>query len=1165
MLRLLIGRSGSGKSHWIADRLEALTAAGQEKLFLLVPEQSSFENERALLQRLGTRRAAGVQVLSFTRLADTVFREVGGLCGAAPDEGTQALRMSQALERAAAVAADCGEPLLGVSPRQITDAAYVQQLVALREELRQCAVPVEELEKLSQALTAAGANSLPQRTRDLYRIFAAYDGSSIGDGADALTRLADKLPDSRLPDGATVLVDGFKGFTAQELRVLERLLPRVAELTIALGSDTPGRCLHSHTDTAREYTLFSPVTDTVQQLCRLAEPHGLTWQIELLTENRRSTGALAALEAGLYAPSPAVYDRPAEAVTVTPCTDTYEACAYVARSIRRLLRQEGYRCREITVVARNLTEYQGLLEDALAQEEIPCFTDARQELLCEPLVVYVRSALRLAVGGWRTEELLRLLKTDLTPLSPVETARLENYVYLWGIEGDDWTSPFTENPAGLTAGVTAQTGRELSLLNTWREGLIAPLTTLRQALRGTLNGRQFAMALYRYLTADEALPERIARQTARLEELAEPLLAAHAARLWDELIGILDRFADVLGDQPMPAARLEELFGMLVQMIDMGQIPQGLDAVTIGSADRIRYTNPRAVFILGANEGVFPAYPEEGGLLSEDDRRLWEQQGVCLSGDTLSRCIEERYYAYAAVAAPSERLTVTYLTGGDAAPSPLVEQIRRILPAHTRGMAAAPDGSDIESAEEAFQRLAETAACPNTLHAGLQAVLAGQPAFAGRLAAVQRSAGQAPFRLEQPGITAELFGSDMCLSASQTEKFYDCHFAYFCRYGLHIQPRRPARVDAAAFGTVVHYVMETLLPVYVGCGGEGGLIARLKDDDEAMAGRNEAEKAAAENALQAELMTRLRGDVHRVVTAFVEEQMGGSERRSGRFLYQLQLTERAACNMLWHTIMELRQSLFTPRDYELSILPDPDSGRDGVLSVRLPYSGGQLRLTGKVDRVDLYIRFDGQAFVRVVDYKTGSKTFDLSELTAGLNTQMLLYLFIICDNSRRYLEGSGQLHPAGVLYHPLSDTVVERSTPDARQARLRSMCMSGLVLDDPAVIHAMEEHAESVFIPAKLDKAGAPKGNVITPRQFALLRGVVEQLLRNMAEQLAAGDIAALPLINENHDPCRYCDYRVVCCREDEDPARPLCSRSMATVLEELEAAEDAQEVTENG
>ena len=1152
MLQLLIGRSGSGKTHHILNRLDVLAAAGQTPLIWLVPEQHSFESERALLQRLGPVKAARVQVLSFSRLADMVFREVGGLAEETLDEGTRALLMSRALEQVAAVAADADTPMRGLRPRMATDSAYVEQLLQLWQELRQCAVSTADWERAAAALAEEeGAEALfPAKLEDIHRVFAAYEGLASATGADELdrlTRLAERMGDSRLPMDAAVFVDGFKGFTVQEMAVLEGFMPRCREMTVALGSDTPG-ARWPGTDRAacrREFTLFSPVTDTVEHLRRVADKYGLQWEMTLLEENRRTEdGALRALEAGLYAPLPTVYEGDASAVTVTPCADVYEECRYVTRCIRRLLREEGYRCRDITVVARNPADYAGILDEMLTREGIPCYMDGRQDLLCEPLVVYLRCALQSAVEGWRTENILRLLKTDLWPLSPVQIAELENYVYMWRIEGSRWEQEWTENPSGLDGEMHTPDRLLLERLNGYRRALTESLSALRRDLRGGVTGRQFAAAVYRWLEGQKDLPRRMARQSAVLEELAQPVLADHAARLWDEIIRILDRFALALGDRRLPAARMADLFTMLCRFIDLGSIPQGLDAVTVGGADRIRYREPRAVFVLGANEGVFPAYPAGDGLLTEEERRRLKDRGLTLAEDVLTQCVEERYYVYTAVAAPRERLTVTYPTAAESGPSPLVAAIGTILPRHTRGIAERADGTDLESGAEMFSRLARGYAESTALTDTLRAVAAADPAYAPRLAAVERAAVGGTHRIEDADKARGLFGSDMVLSASQANQFYQCRFMYFCNYGLRVRPRRVAQLDRGVFGTLVHYAMEVLVPTYT---APDGLIARLRDERTAP-------------AAEAELMSTLRADVHRVMGEYIDARMGGTAEKDGRFLYQVNLAERSACNMLWHTLKEFQQSRFDAVDFELDIHPAEDADTDGILSVRLPITDGSVQVRGKVDRVDLYVRADGTAYVRVVDYKTGSTRFDLCELTAGLGMQMLLYLFILCDNSRRYLEDTGELRPGGVLYHPLSDLVVERGQSDAD--RLRRMRMSGLVLDDPAVVLAMEAQGDSHFIPAKLNKEGKPTGNVVTLTQFRLLRGVVEDLLMQMGERLLQGDIAALPLKKGEKIPCQFCDYRAVCGRDPEDPVTELEKKPMSAVLEDLEAQE---EVTARG
>jgi ATP-dependent helicase/nuclease subunit B len=240
--------------------------------------------------------------------------------------------------------------------------------------------------------------------------------------------------------------------------------------------------------------------------------------------------------------------------------------------------------------------------------------------------------------------------------------------------------------------------------------------------------------------------------------------------------------------------------------------------------------------------------------------------------------------------------------------------------------------------------------------------------------------------------------------------------------------------------------------------------------------------------------------------------------------------------------------------FELPINP---WGEDSVRSEEIAVSDTQtIAFNGVVDRVDIY-RQGQKTYFRVVDYKTGSKDFVLGELPYGLNTQMLLYLYVICDNSRRWLKDGDRLHPAGVLYHPVTDLTVAEGTKDMQKARLKLMRMDGIVLDDASVVLAMEQEPDKVFIPAALAADGTPGGSVVSERQFALLRGVIEQLLTNMASTLLTGDIAALPLKNNKHDACQYCDYRAVCARDADAPVRPLEPLVDKALLEALDKEVD--------
>ena len=256
---------------------------------------------------------------------------------------------------------------------------------------------------------------------------------------------------------------------------------------------------------------------------------------------------------------------------------------------------------------------------------------------------------------------------------------------------------------------------------------------------------------------------------------------------------------------------------------------------------------------------------------------------------------------------------------------------------------------------------------------------------------------------------------------------------------------------------------------------------------------------------------------------------------------------------MWQVVQELRQSRFVPVDYELKIgRADENEPHIDPITLTLP-DGSAVRIQGAVDRVDI-CEMDGTSYVRVIDYKTGTKQFRLSDVVAGINMQMLIYLFSICQNGGvRY----GNVTPAGVLYLPatLPYLKCERDADEekAEADQIKQMKMNGLLLDDPAVLTAMEEDLGGLFIPAKLTAKGGwdSHSTVASLEQFGLIQKKIENILLKMVQTLHSGDIAAVPTVSDGA-ACDYCAYRAVCGRETDDPVREILNTDNAAVLADL-------------
>ncbi len=1105
MLQLITGRSGFGKTTRLYRLLREAAENTAAPLYLIVPEQASFENERRLLTEFGPVLSQRVQVLSFTRMAQTVFREVGGLCGKRMDNTLSLLLMNQALHSVA--------DSLSVYRCHVDNPDYLRSVLDFLTECKQCTVTPQQLEETAATLPVGILRSKLQETALIFGAYEALAASAaLIDPQDDLTVLADRLPSCTLFDGAQVYLDSFKGFTEQELRVLDRLLPRVASLTVALCTDTVSVGRDS-------LGRFSSVARTASALRDMAARHRVPVASPIsLTENLRTDDpALRALEAGCYAPAAPSYDGPADSVCITPFADRAAECRYAARTIRRLLRENGGYCRDFTVVARNSSDYEELLASALRREGLPYTVDLRESVLTQPLITLLESALA-AIERWDSADILRLVKTGLVGFSAASASLLENYAFVWNIRGKAWRSPFTAHPDGLDARPSDKADRQLAYLNILRHRLAEPLSRLQSRLSGNRTGREFAAALWSFLQ-ELRVPRMVRLQVARLKAAGEQHLAEQQARMWDYTVSLLDKFASLT--VPTTCRRFADLLHLAVSTDDLGSIPPTLDGVQFGAADRIRYTSPKTVLILGANEGVFPAYPSTGGLLADRGRRLLIEAGLPMADDADHRTAEERYFAYTAVAAPSERLIVTYLQNETAQPSSLIDTIKAILPKAVQGRA---DDAVSESAEDAFHRLSAVWYEPTIEASSLRAVLADHPAYTDRLNALQRA--ERGLALQNEQTARRLFGENLYLSPSQVDVYHNCRFSYFCDYGLRLKPRVRAELNPAQAGTLAHYIMSELLPDYTKRQYEG------------------CTKSA------------IHKDVSAAVERYIAAHMGDMDTEDAHLRALFTQLTRFCDELMWRVIRELQSSRFVPVDYELPIGKTDENGNGIPPWILTAPDGTTVQVRGTVDRVDVY-RDGDTSYIRIVDYKTGNKVFSLAEVLEGLNLQMLIYLFSLCQNGA---ERYGTVSPAGVLYLPAKLPVVQisREVPEdeLERQRLAVMRMNGLLIDNPEILRAMEADLAGVFIPVGTLKSGelSKTSSLASLEQFGYIQRRIEDLLSDMAVQLHRGAIDAIP-VGGTQDGCRYCQYHEVCCHEDTDPIRELTSRSLSEALEDLRTA----------
>lgn len=1080
MLKLILGRAGSGKSRDILAEIRQNMALGMEGQILLVPDQYSHNAERRLCAFCGPQSSLYAEVLTFSRLYLRLAAELGGTAKKPLDGGGRMLAMALALRSVSAQ--------LQVYTAQTLGAGLVSSLVEAADELKAACVTPELLVEAAQQATGTGGKKLG----DLALILGAYDALLSGehmDPRDRLTRLADMIPQSQMLQNARIYIDGFTDFTAQELRAVEALLHRGLDVTVALMADS-----------GCNPQVFASAIRTADRLAEYAQSRGISVEkVEKKRKNGEKMPVIRQFAEGLFDPAASVDTESSdasEAIFLYRVADAHEACERCAALVRQLVREQGLRYRDIAVLARGFSDYAAPLQAAFQLFDIPLFVGEKTSILEKPVLALITGALDVATRNWEPEAVLAYLKTNLTGISLAQRDKLENYVLKWNIRGGKWLTEeaWSDDPRGYNQTPDEGAAQLLAEIDSTRRQVAAPLGRyIRRAKRADTALGQ-VRALYRFLE-EIGLYGRLEEKAAAFQADRHPELGAEYLQLWDILMNALEQFANILGDAPLSMEDFGELFPLVLSQYQVASIPMSLDKVTAGDMDRARRDGIKCLFLLGATDDRLPSVQQAGGVLSDADRRLLTDLGIGWFESPESRLYREMELIYETVSLPTERL---YLfcpetdSGQELRPSFVFLQAaeRFGLPVQRPGL----DLRYLTQAQRPCFRLALSGEDP-TLAAAAAACLDTDPDWAERLQRVRQASALERGRLSAAAVQ-RLYGSKLLLSASRVDKYHSCRFAYFLQFGLQARPRTKATLDAPLYGTFMHFILE-----------------HVTQEVKALGGFHQVQPA------------QLRAITARYVEDFVQQELGGLEGRSGRFRYLFARLVKSAQRVVTDMGAELACSQFEPLSFELRFAEGGD-----LPPVDIKAGDVALRLNGVVDRVDGWIHED-KLYLRVVDYKTGVKPFNLSDIWYGMGMQMLLYLFVLQEEGSAYY--GKEIVPAGVLYAPARDVVVSvsrgASAEEMEKQVAKELVRSGLLLEDAKVLEAMES-GKPKYLPVRLNREGDYSGALASAEQLGQLRWHIYQTLEEMGRALSEGNITADPYYRSQRDTaCLYCDFYQAC------------------------------------
>lgn len=1085
MLNLILGPAYSGKSEYLVNLLGELAAQDHDKLILIVPDQSSFSTERMVLSRLGAKKAAKIKIMRFNRLAEEIFNRYGGEKGVHIGDSGKLMLMSSALHSV--------KSELSAFSNQVSKPEFAKEMVRLYDNLKYDAVDCEMLEGSVEKLSG---DLLKNKVRDISLVCRAYEkelGEEFANAPDSLWRALEILSDKNFFEGYTVCFDSFSHFDNLKLKVITKAMEQSENVYITLPTD-------SLNISKNEIGRFLNVKKTGLRLKKCAEDCGCEVANDIVLRSDIQREDLSALEKNIYSDKIEAFSGETENITVFEACTIIDECEIVARTIRKLIRENSYRLRDIAVIMRD-DKYLEPVRRSLAKHSLPVFSDARKTVYCEPLVLFAGYVFSIVNKGFKTDDVLGMLKTGVLNIDTMLVGELEKYVYVWQINGvKKWCEDFTLNPSGFKKEFSEKDKQLLEKLNAFKSSFINPLLKFKKRVKNA-NAKQYCTAFFSLMEDFEA-DKGIKKLALEFEKRGETDSAARQHGVYTLLIDTMDQAVLTLGEREISFKEFSELFLPALESSTVGEIPNQLDEITLGNASRMRTVSPKVAFVLGANEGEFPTTSVSSGILNEGEKMKLRKAGVDFGESSEKLFIEEKFFAYCALTAPSEKLYVSYrtneLTGETKGPSDIVLYLCSIFPSLAVKKAESLSAEDIESEEQAFEYLAANWSKRTELVATLKEYFSSSEKYSGKYAALKRSTDFTPEQIEDKELCKDLFGSTVNLSATKFETYNKCPFSYFCRYGMGIVPMRTAQIDYRISGSLVHYVMEKFLYAH-------------KDDD-------------FENITK----ETVHNETVALVFEYMKNEMGVNY---GDLPYRAYIYFAKGTDIIEQTLVaicdDFAKSEFKPKEFEYKI------GK-GNLLYELNCDEGKISVEGSVDRIDVMNCESGE-YLRVIDYKTGNKEFNLSEVLHGINAQMLIYLMALVSQGSEYYGAN----PAGVLYMhaaTLGSSKVDRGS-DPNEVNLQNKLkyrMKGMVLDDKTVIQGMEPivAGECMHIPVKREvKNGKDRylGNVISQKDLELVFEKTENMLVGMGNSLHNGQIGAQPAVFPDSSPCDYCDYKGIC------------------------------------
>ena len=1123
-IQFIMGNSGSGKTHYLYEKIIKESMENPNRNYLvIVPEQFTMQTQKELVQRHPNGGILNIDVLSFGRLAHRIFEEVGRNYGVILDDEGKNLVLRRI--------AHTYDDELRVVGKNLKKFGYISEVKSVISEFTQYDVNLERIQELKQRVPENTVLAYKLADMEvLYRGFYEYlEGKVITDGQaitdeQLLDYLSKVVPESKILEDCVLTFDGFTGFTPVQNRLITELIKVSYEVYFTATMDEKSaKQILAKPDQVEQKNLFAMTQEMLADVIWIAEQNKIpVKQSVLLFENQnyrfQNNPPMEFLETHLFRYGNQKYEEEQKMISAHVHRNPVAESNWIVGEIRRLVRTEGYKYKDFAIITTAMDAYGTHLNRAGERYDVPVFVDQPRSILLNAFVEYLRSLLAMIYTNYTYDTTFRFLKAGFSKGSSGTLSKVENYVLSRGIRGyTKWNKEWIEE---------SENAQFMEGLNGYRVDFMNIIRPLHKVLSKKRNSvEDICTALYEFIVANK-LQYKLACLEYDLQTEGRISLAKEYNQIYGIVMGLLDKFVALLGEEEVSLKEFQELFDAGIQEARVGIIPPSIDTVTVGDLTRTRVDHVKVLFFAGINDTYLPGKMNGGGLLSDQDRTKLKEI-VRLKPNAREQMYRQKFYLYLSLLKPSDHLYLslskTSMEGKSIRPAYIMNEFRKLFPK----MHLQEEQSELNQVEmtavvglpyiiEGFkQKESERSSTWKALYAWYQE----QPEWKELIAFVEYARGtKNPKDTLTKSVAKDLYGEVLKNSVTRLEKFASCPYAHFLLYGLGLKERDLHEFEPVDLGNVFHKAIELY---------SLNLQNEKKEWTDITA---EEQKQWAEDA------------VEKSIEAYQHEVLHKSERDE----YHIQRMKRLMCRSVWAVTKQLEKGVFHPESYEL------EYGENQELEcTRYTLSEGQeMILRGKIDRVDVYEddkeKGNSDVYVKIVDYKTGNKEISLSELYYGLQLQLFVYLQAAMESKQKKVLDNQRVVPAGVMYYRVDDPLVELSDKERsgiqdtakreliEKGILENLVPDGILNDAAAIVRMFDAEftSKSEVIPVRWDeKAGGIKAskNAMSTSDFEQVLQFTRGKIEEIGNEIVQGNIEVLPYQEDKKTGCEYCKFGEIC------------------------------------